>query len=326
MRAKCARAALLLLAIAAFLIVPAVSFSQAVSGTIIGTIQDPSGAGIVGATVEATNNATGVTLRTTSNESGNYTITAVPVGEYTVTVSNTGFQKFVQQNVSVSVSQSSRVDAQLTVGQISQEVTVSSAPPQIETDRASVQTQLSSGQIENLPIVNRNFTNLTLLTPGSVVNTFQHAASENPQQSTLVNTGGQEFAGTNYQLDGMNNNDQVLGITMVNPAVDSVAEFVAQTSNYDAEFQAAGAVINVSTKAGTNDFHGSLFEFLQNNYFQAADPFTQGPGRGPIPPLRWNQFGGSLGGPIKKDKLFFFGDYQGTRRRIGGSQQVRVPL
>ncbi|MBV8476272.1 MAG: TonB-dependent receptor, partial [Acidobacteria bacterium] len=143
----------------------------------------------------------------------------------------------------------------------------------------------------------------------------------------------QEFAGTNYQLDGMNNNDTVLGITMVNPAVDSVGSFTAQSNNYDAEYQATGNVIQVQTKSGTNEFHGSAFEFLQNNIFQARDPFTQGlvtPGQPPpphrgIPALRWNQFGGSIGGPIKKDKLFFFGDYQGTQRRIGASQSVRVP-
>src|SRR2546429_440934 len=118
-------------------------------------------------------------------------------------------------------------------------------PPGIETGRAVVQTQLTGAQISSLPIPNRNFTNLALLTPGSVVNTFQHAPSENPQQSTLVNTGGQEFAGTNYQLDGMNNNDTVLGITMVNPAVDSVGAFTAQSNNYDAEYQATGNVIQV---------------------------------------------------------------------------------
>src|SRR6202022_86382 len=151
----------------------------------------------------------------------------------------------------------------------------------------------------------------------------------NPQQSTLVNTNGQEFSGTNYLLDGMNNNDAVLGIVMVNPAIDSVAESTITTSNYDAEFtQAGGAVVRVETKSGTNQLHGSLFEFLQNDFFQARDSFTQGL-KGVIgsnvPELRWNQFGGAPGGPIIKDKLFGFGDYQGTRRRIGASETIRVP-
>jgi hypothetical protein len=188
--------------------------------------------------------------------------------------------------------------------------------------------------VTQLPVLNRNFTNLTLLVPGAQLNTFQHAPSENPQSSTLINTNGQEFSGTNYLMDGMNNNDTVLGIVMVNPALESIGETSIATSNYDAEFtQAGGAVVRVQTKSGTNDLHGSAFEFLQNNIFQARNPFTQGlhdPGtpephnRG-IPELRWNQFGGSLGGPLVKDKLFWFADYQGTLRRIGASQTVRVP-
>ncbi len=307
--------------------------SQVVSGNIIGTVTDPTGAAVAGATIEVSNLGTGSSAQTTTNESGNYTAPNLAAGSYTVTVTKTGFQKFLQQNVTVAVGQSARVDAAISVGETSQEVTVSSAPPAVETDRAEVQTRLTAGQISSLPVLNRNFTNLALLTPGSVLNTYQHAASENPQQSTLVNTGGQIFAGTNYQLDGMNNNDQVLGITMVNPAVDSVAEFTASTSNYDAQYRATGAVINVETKSGSNQIHGSAFEFLQNNIFQARDPFTQGlhapgtpapPNRG-IPELRWNQFGGSVGGPIKRDKLFFFGDYQGTQRRIGASESLRVP-
>jgi hypothetical protein len=309
------------------------SFGQAVSGNIIGTITDPSGAAVSGGQITVENAGTSVSTQVTANESGNYTVANLTPGTYTLTITKPGFQKFIQQNVNVTISQSTRVDASLQVGAATQEVTVTAAPPALETDRAVVQTQISAAQISSLPISNRNFTNLALLTPGAVVNTFQHAPSENPQQSTLVNTGGQEFAGTNYQLDGMNNNDTVLGITMVNPAVDSVGSFTAQSNNYDAEYQATGNVIQVETKSGTNDFHGSAFEFLQNNIFQARDPFTQGlhapgtpapPNRG-IPELRWNQFGGSIGGPIKKDKLFFFGDYQGTQRRIGASQSIRVP-
>jgi hypothetical protein len=211
---------------------------QAVSGNIIGTVTDQSGAAVPGATVSVANVNTNATYQASTNDSGNYTAANLPAGSYTVTVTKPGFQKFVQQNVTVLVSQSARVDASLKIGAATQEVTVSSAPPGIETDRAVVQTSLSSQQISSLPIANRNFTNLTLLTPSSVVNTFQHAPSENPQQSTLVNTGGQEFAGTNYQLDGMNNNDTVLGITMVNPAMDSVATYNAFTNNYDAEYQA----------------------------------------------------------------------------------------
>ncbi len=308
-------------------------FSQAVSGNLIGTITDPSGAAVAGADVKITNAGTGFSTQTTSNESGNYTVPDLAPGTYSITVTKSGFRSFTQQNATVNVSQSSKVDVTLTVGETSQEITVTDAPPVIESDRAAVETRLSAQQISTLPLAGRNFTTLALLTPGSVINTYQHAASENPQQSVLVNTGGQEFAGTNYQLDGMNNNDSVLGITIVNPAIDSVGSFTSQTNDYDPEYQATGAVIQVQTKSGSNEFHGSAFEFLQNNIFQARDPFTQGlhapgtpsPNNRGIPELRFNQFGGSLGGPIKKDKLFFFIDYQGTQRRLGGSESLRVP-
>ena len=321
------------IALAILLISPSVVRAQATSGTILGTVLDPSGTAVPGATVTVDDVGKGTTQTVETNESGNYTISQLTPGTYRVTVNHPGFRRFVQESVAVSVAQSARVDAALQIGEATQQVTVTDAPPAIQTDRAEVQTSLTSGQISSLPVLNRNFTNLTLLTPGAVINTYQHAPSENPQQSTLINTNGQLFAGTNYQLDGMNNNDSVLGITMVNPTVDSVGAFTASTSNYDAEYSATGAVINVQTKSGSNEFHGSAFEFLQNNIFQARDPFSQGlhdpgtpaPANRGVPALRWNQFGGSLGGPIKKDKLFFFGDYQGTQRRMGASQTVRVP-
>ncbi len=310
------------------------SFSQtAVSGTILGTVVDASGAAVAAADVEIHNVSKGVTYRTTTNDSGNYTQTNVQPGSYMITVTKAGFQKYLQQNVSVEVSQSTRVDASLQVGTATQEVTVTSAPPPIETDRATVQTTLDAGQIASLPVANRNFTNLGLLTPGALLNTSQQQPSENPQQSTLVNTNGQTYANSNYLIDGMNNNDVVLGLTIVNPPIDSVAEATTETSNYDAEYHAIGAVVAVETKSGTNDLHGSVFEFLQNDIFEARDPFTQGlhapgtpaPPHNGIPELRWNQFGGSIGGPIKKNRLFFFGDYQGTYRKIGASESLRVP-
>ncbi|MES1258939.1 MAG: carboxypeptidase-like regulatory domain-containing protein, partial [Acidobacteriota bacterium] len=286
------------------------------------------------ASVIITDTQRGVSFKTTTNESGNYSQSQLTPGTYTVSADHPGFQKVTQQNVTVNVGISARVDLTLQVGATGQEITVSEAPPGVVTDSAQLQTTLSSRQISELPVLNRNFTNLTLLTPGATLNTFQHAPSENPQQSTLVNTNGQQFAGSNYLLDGMNNNDAVLGIVMVNPPIGSVGEFTVVTSNYDAEYtQAGGAVILVQTKAGSNEYHGNAFDFLQNDIFQARDSFTQGlfapgtpaPAHRGLPELRWNQFGGSLGGKIKKDKLFAFGDSQGTRRRIGASGSLRVP-
>jgi hypothetical protein len=310
------------------------AFSQAVSGNIFGTVLDSSGAAVPQANVALKNTVSGTSTKTATNETGNYSANDLAPGTYDITVDKTGFSTVVQQAVALGVGQSLRADVTLPVGQQTQQVTVSGTPAGIETDRAEVQTRLSADQISELPVLNRNFTNLTLLTPGATLNTFQQNASENPQQSTLVNTNGQEFAGTNYLLDGMNNNDTVLGITMVNPPIDSVDQLVISTSNYDAEYtQAGGAVVNISTRAGTNVVHGSAFEFLQNNIFQARDSFTQGlhdpgtpaPDHRGVPELRWNQFGGSVSGPVVRNKLFLFGDYQGTQRRIGASQSLRVP-
>jgi len=302
---------------------------QAVSGTVLGTVTDATNAVVPGASVSLRNLDTNITTTTATNDSGNYVQTQVMPGRYEITIEKTGFNRSAQKNVNVDVAQSTRVDTTLQLGEVAQELVVSAAPPGLETDRAEVTTVMESQQITEWPVLNRNFTNLTLLTPGSTKNIWQHAAAENPQTSTLVNTNGQEFSGTNYLLDGMNNNDAVLGIVMVNPPIDSVAESNVATSNYDAEFsQAGGAVVRVETKSGSNEFHGSAFEFLQNDNLEARDSFTQGlkgiPNSG-IPELRWNQFGGSAGGPLIKNKVFWFGDYQGTRRRMGASETVRVP-
>jgi hypothetical protein len=310
------------------------AYSQAVSGNIYGSVLDSSGASVPQADITLKNTATGNSIKTVSNDTGNYSANDLAPGPYQITAEKTGFSKVVRQSVPLGVGQSVRADMTLEVGQQTQQVNVAEAPAGIETDRAEIQTRLTADQISQLPVLNRNFTNLTLLTPGATLNTFQHNPSENPQQSTLVNTNGQEFSGTNYLLDGMNNNDTVLGITMVNPPIDSVNQLVISTSNYDAEYtQAGGAVINISTHSGTNEIHGSAFEFLQNNIFQSRDPFTQGlhppgtpaPDHRGVPELRWNQFGGSLGGPVVKNKIFLFGDYQGTQRRIGASQSLRIP-
>ena len=316
------------------LLTPVAILGQATSGSIIGTVTDQTGAAVPGASVDIRNVDQNVTSNVATNESGNYVQGQLVPGRYEVTIKKAGFNAAVQPNVPVTAGTTVRVDQQLQIGEKTQQITVNEAPPGLETSNAQVTSTLSSQQMNRLPVVNRNFTNLNLLAPGATLNTFQHAASENPQQSTLVNTNGQEFAGTNYILDGMNNNDSVLGITMVNPPIDSVGETTIITSNYDAEFtQAGGSVILVETKTGGNAFHGSLFEYLQNNVLEARDPLTQGlhnpgtpepPHRG-VPELRYNQFGGSFGGPVIKNKIFFFLDYQGTLRRAGASQLIRIP-
>src|SRR5438876_9203553 len=309
-------------------------FGQATSGGIFGTVTDPTGAVIAQAKVTLTDVSKGVTVTTTTNESGNYTQTHLTVGTYKVTVEATGFKTSIQENVPVNVDANTRVDVALQVGDVTQEVTVSEVPPLLKSDRADVSDTLSAREISEIPVLNRNFTQLELLLPGTSKMNWQHASSENPQGGIQINTNGQLFGMNNFMIDGTDNNDPVLGIIILNPTLDSVQEFKMTTGNYDAEFaQAGGSVIQVETRSGSNEVHGSAFEYLQNNIFKARNPFSEGlhdpgtpapPHRG-VPPLRWNQFGGSLGGPIVKNKLFLFGDYQGTRRRNGASVLTHVP-
>src|SRR5690242_5164987 len=296
---------------------------QAASGTIIGTVTDPSGAAVLGAQVTVTDVEKGVSFDATSNESGYYSLRNLTPGNYKVSVASKGFKTFVQTNVSVIIGQSTTINVTLEVGAVGEEVTVDAAPPVMETDRASLKTDLTSEQVVSLPIMDRNFTELELLLPGAAKNPWQHGQTENPQGGIQIATNGQLFSGTNFMIDGMDNNDPVLGIIVINPAIDSVQGFNATTSNFDAEFsQAGGVVVQVETKSGTNQYHGSAFEFLRNNIFQARDPFNQPTS---VPTVHWNQFGGSLGGPIRKDKMFGFFDYQGSRQHNPGSTGIRVP-
>lgn len=296
---------------------------QAAYGTIIGTVTDPSGAEVPDAKVTIMNVDKGISQDTTTNDSGFYSVTDLIPGNYKVTVESKGFKRFVQNNLPVIVGTSTTLNVTLEIGAVGETITVDSAPPLMETDRAAVQTDLSSHQVESLPILDRNFTELELLLPGAAKMPWQHAEGENPQDGMQINNNGQLFSGTNFMIDGMDNTDPVLGIIMVNPPVDSVQEVTATSSNFDPEFsQAGGSVIQVETKSGTNEIHGSLFEYNRINNLEARDPFTQPTS---VPPLHWNQFGGSIGGPIRKDKLFVFGYYQGTRRRIGGSVLTHVP-
>ena len=221
-------------------------------------------------------------------------------------------------------------DIALEAGEVSEVVTVEIAGELLKTDRADVSTTFTQKQVEDLPIIDRNFTKLILLTPGTQQQLWNHAASENPQGSTQTIVNGQTFSGTGYQLDGTDNRDVILGIIVINPTFDSVGETKITSSNYDAEFgQAIAGVASVQTKSGTNEFHGSLFEYLQRDRFQARNPFSQATPNALtgkfIPDTKRDQFGGSIGGPIVKDRFFFFGDYQGTRATQGGSKLLTVP-
>ncbi len=242
-----------------------------------------------------------------------------------------GFKVLEFKNIQVSADAGERVDGRFQVGGSSETVEVTSEAPQLKTDRADVSVEFSSKQLAELPIFNRNFQSLELLSPGTqAITGWGHAATENPQGSKQIFVNGQHFSGTGYELDGTDNQDPILGIIIVNPSLDSVTETKIATQNYDAEFgKALGGIMSAQTKSGSNSFHGSASWFRRTDALAARDPFTEFKpdavtGR-LIPSSRWQQFAGTIGGPVIKNKLFFFADYQATRQKSGISNQESIP-
>ena len=306
-------------------------YSQAVYGSILGTITDPSGAAVANAKVTVIDQRKGTSEQTTTNESGNYSVTHLIPDTYTVRVEGQGFKSLEFKDIIVNADASTDVTGQFQVGSTSEQVEVTAETAQLKTDRADIAVEFNSRYVEDVPILNRNFTTLQLMAPGSQkIVGWSHAATENPQGSQQIFTQGQHFSGTAFELDGTDNQDPILGIIVVNPNLDAVTEAKVSLQNYDAEFgKAVSSVVTAQTKSGSNDLHGSAFWFRRSDAQQARDPFAQ---YAPdplthrfIPSSRWQQFGGTLGGPIIKNKLFFFGDYQGTRQTNGVSGTFTIP-
>ncbi|HVZ15986.1 MAG TPA: carboxypeptidase-like regulatory domain-containing protein, partial [Terriglobales bacterium] len=304
--------------------VPSPIAAQATSGTLTGVVTDPSGAVIPNATVTITDTLHGNSITTTSNAQGLFTRTQLANSRYNVSVSAPGFGTSQQNDIVVNVDRETRINVTLQPGNVQQSVQVTAnEAPVLTTDRAEISTTIPATQLTNLPTLSQNVTQLELLAPGTVRNTYDIAGAENPQGGQANNTNGLLFGFTNRQIDGADDMDAVLGIQVVNPPPDSLDQMKVTTSNYDAEFgRSGGSFVEYTTKSGTNAFHGDVFEFLRNNFFDARDPYTEHLRQ---QPLRFNQFGGSFGGRIIKDKLFFFGTYQGQRDRLGGGFQVFVP-
>jgi len=317
----------LLLSVGCLLALSPVAHGQAVYGSIFGTVTDSTGAVVPGAAITVTDVAKGTSTSEVSNGSGEFTADHLIPDIYDVKVTASGFQAFVQRGIQVYADASTKLQIALTTGATTETVEVSAdAVPQLKTDRADVSTIFGSREIQDLPNAGRNFTGLQLLLPGAQELGWSHAASENPQGSKQIMVAGQAFAGVAYELDGTDNQDPILGIIVVNPNLDSLAETKITTQNYDAEFgKAVASVITAQTKSGSNKFHGSAFLYRISGANLAKDPFKYGPGRATLPPQLKSLFGGSIGGPILKDKLFFFGDYQGVRQKLGTGNIQTVP-
>jgi hypothetical protein len=303
-----------------------VAFGQAVYGSIYGTVTDQTGAIVPNAPVTVTDVSKGTSSTTQSNSSGEFTADHLIPDTYDVSVAVPGFQGFSQKGIQLFADTSVKVDAVLKPGASDQIVEVrADEVPQLKTDRADVATIFGSKEVVDLPVAGRNFTALQLLLPGAQQLGWSHAASEDPQGSLQIMVDGQAFAGVAYSLDGTDNQDPILGIIVINPNLDSLSETKIATQNYDAEFgKAVSSVVTAQTRSGSNKFHGSAFDYRVSAANLARNPFKQGP-NDPFPQALKNQFGGSIGGPILKDKVFFFGDYQGTRQKVGLSNLNTVP-
>jgi len=308
-------------------------YAQAVFGTIFGSVVDGTGAVIPGATITVTDTNKGSSVTATANEAGEFTIGHLIPDTYDVSVANAGFKTFESKGLIVYADQSIKVEAKMEIGGATQTVEVSATTvEQLKTDRADVSTTFGAKEVQDLPIGDRNFTNLQLLLPGAQKLGWGHAADENPQGSQQIQVDGQAFGGVAFELDGTDNQDPILGIIVINPNMDSLTETKITTQNFDAEFgKAVSAVVTAQTKSGSNSFHGSAFDYRESNANQARDPFTQNPLPGTnntgglVPDGLKNQFGGSIGGPILKDKLFAFGDFQLVRQKVGTTASMTVP-
>src|SRR5215469_2371504 len=302
---------------------------QAVYGSIGGTVKDVSSSAVANAKVTITDKDRKVVFTTQTDSTGRYDERHLIIGHYQVKIEAQGFNTVVS-DVDVSVDTVAELNAALHPGSVSETVSVVAEAPLLKTERTDVSTVLSERQVDELPTFGRNFSQLLLVTPGTVQFCWGDTSTENPQSGLAVQVNGQMFVGVNTILDGTDNRDFLYGNMLIVPNLDSVGEAKVTSSSYDAEFgQISAALVTVSTKSGTDHWHGSGFFYRRSDATFARDQFAQAnpdPVTGRfIPPTLWGQFGGSIGGPLVKDKLFIFGDYQGTRAHNGGSQQAVVP-
>jgi hypothetical protein len=314
--------------IAILISVPLVARGQQVTAAITGTITDPNGAALPNATVTATDTQRGTAWTGTTNSLGVYNLAPIPVGTYTFKAEAKGFQTAVRPAFTLVLNQIARIDVQMKVGQVSETVEVTGAAPVLQTDTTEISTILDARSNEALPLASRNYNQLTLLAPGAITTNPQaFTGSVSTFQSGRPYINGNREQTNNYILDGMDNNQIDNNDVAYAPSVDAIQEFNLITQNAPADFgNYLGGLVSVSVKSGTNQFHGSLFEFFRNDILNANNwaagltkgstfvpGFTNRDGTAIKPAIRWNQFGATIGGPIIKDKVFFFADYQGTR-------------
>ncbi|HEY2932085.1 MAG TPA: TonB-dependent receptor [Acidobacteriota bacterium] len=313
------RLVVLILVLCVFSISAAAGLAQTITATVTGTISDNTGAVIPGVQVVATNQEKQTDYNALTNDAGVYTIPFLPVGTYVVSAEAPGFKKAITNPIKLEVGQIAKVDLKLEIGEISQQVNVEGVAPILQTESTVVGEVITGTTVVNLPLNGRNFQQLTLLVPGAITpNPGSFTSPSRAFSGGRPYVNGNREQGNNFMLDGVDLNETIDNLVGYQPNVDAIGEFKILTNNASAEFgNVTGAVVNATLKSGTNEFHGNVFEFLRNDKLD-ANSWGNNRSNAPKAKLRYNIFGFTLGGPIIKNKVFFFGDYQGTRQRTGG--------
>lgn len=282
---------------------------------LVGTVTDPSGAVVAGATIAAQNVETNVQRRTTTDERGRYSISPLAIGRYTLTAEAPGFRTVTISDIYLTIGQKGVADVIMQIGQITEKVNVVDTSPLLQAEQASIGQSVENKKIVDLPLNGRDFVQLVALTPGATVSGTTY---ETQSSNVLIN--GQRSTKTTSTIDGVMNVDQLFQGFPISPSIDAIEEFRVQSGNFSAEQGMGPSNVSVRLKSGTNSYHGSAYEFLRNNDMDARNFFQP-----TVSPLHRNQFGGSVGGPIRRDKLFWFTGYEGTRLSSGNDYSITVP-
>src|SRR5581483_11789968 len=292
--------------------------AQNTTGAITGFARDPSSAALAGAKVTVINGNTGLPREVRTSEEGLYSVPFLPVGVYSVAAEKAGFKRQLPTGIRLEILQVRNVDFSLELGVTAETVTVESRAPLLETETSQMGEVIKGEQVNNLPLNVRQFMQLAFLAPMVTPATGDYRSVEVNRDITAPAAAGQRPEQNNYQIDGVDNRESGRNNVAVAASVEAVGEFKVQTGISPAEFgRGGGLIINVATKSGTNQYHGSLYEFLRNTRFDARPYFSSR-----VNPLKRNQFGGALGGPVRHDRLFFFGNYEGFREASTGNPPV----
>jgi Carboxypeptidase regulatory-like domain/TonB dependent receptor len=313
-----------------FLLAPVAAFCQLTTADILGTITDSTGAVVPNANVTLTNLGTNEKRVAQSNAAGDYNFTFLPVGHYSIAIKASGFKEAITKDLSVEAGDRARSDAHLELGAESTVIEVTASTPLLQADNATVSSTVTAKAVQDLPLNGRNFVQLVALVPGANEGQGNGLSSGGRPDDRRTNAAGLSVNGqdeslNNWVVDGIDDNERIIGTIGIKPNVEGIQEITVETNSYAAEAgRTAGGVINIITRSGTNQFHGSVYEYFRNDIFDARN-FFQTVAQGPKPELRQNQYGGSIGGPILRNRAFFFFDYEGFRSVSGVTDTGTVP-